>query len=803
PRVVMDRIDMGADEYLINNSAALVLPTKNIEFVAEGIGSAVIPQTTKVLNYGVFSLNWTVIDNCSWLNVTPKLGHTESLQKSELIVSVDPTYAEYGLNTCQFTVSDPNASNSSQIVTVTLDVLRPEMAISQHSFNFTAESMANSPTPQILTISNTGYDTLNWVIAGADGCDWLTVVPENGQTSSGVSTDVSLSVDPAVAGYGSHSCELTVSDPNAANSPQVVTVVLDVLRPEIGVTPLSFSFECDVDEPNVLTQTLAISNSGYDTLNWQVAEDCEWLSVSPTSGQCVSGPNEVTLTVDTAGLDIGFYNCELTITDDNASNSPQVLPVSLHVYRDGERPVPTEYPTIRQAVEAAVDGDHVIIHPGRYGVYTKILDKQLTIRSVNPTDPAFIHSTIMESGLFTNQVTNLNPLTIEGLSFVYKPASKHQYEGDSGLSFWDTTAQVRNCIFKGWPEGGIVCHGFGGNVLIENCLFEGNWFAGVDVSIRTENAIVEINNCTIVDTLPVIGSVGYIGAAGIRMDGYDNNQLHIRNSILSNYVLEGDAEIAFGSDFSSEMNYASISYSCIPAGPNSITIADPNYVEVTWGEGNIEMDPLFVSRGYLNDNDTPTYYYDDIWVDGDYHLKSEAGHFVWDGFARADFNLDKRVDLVDFAEMAEAWQPPNGALYLSPCDLDNDYAVDLDDFVLFCDDYLQPRVFGSWMTDDVTSPCIDAGDPADMGWQGELWPHGGRINMGAYGGTAQASMSPNSIGNTADLNHDNAVDIIDWSLWAGYWGDERVLMDSDFDRDNDVDPNDMDIFMDNWLWESN
>jgi hypothetical protein len=47
---------------------------------------------------------------------------------------------------------------------------------------------------------------------------------------------------------------------------------------------------------------------------------------------------------------------------------------------------------------------------------------------------------------------------------------------------------------------------------------------------------------------------------------------------------------------------------------------------------------------------------------------------------------------------------------------------------------------GSWVKDDVTSPCIDAGDP-NSDWSGENWPHGKWINMGAYGGTRQGSMS--------------------------------------------------------------
>jgi hypothetical protein len=46
-----------------------------------------------------------------------------------------------------------------------------------------------------------------------------------------------------------------------------------------------------------------------------------------------------------------------------------------------------------------------------------------------------------------------------------------------------------------------------------------------------------------------------------------------------------------------------------------------------------------------------------------------------------------------------------------------------------------------WVLDTVTSPCVDAGDPsADPA--DEPVPNGGRINMGAYGGTIQASLSP-------------------------------------------------------------
>ncbi len=50
----------------------------------------------------------------------------------------------------------------------------------------------------------------------------------------------------------------------------------------------------------------------------------------------------------------------------------------------------------------------------------------------------------------------------------------------------------------------------------------------------------------------------------------------------------------------------------------------------------------------------------------------------------------------------------------------------------------------TWAGDSVTSPCIDAGDPATAVGN-EPSPHGGRINMGTYGGTAQASKSQGQI----------------------------------------------------------
>jgi hypothetical protein len=154
---------------------------------------------------------------------------------------------------------------------------------------------------------------------------------------------------------------------------------------------------------------------------------------------------------------------------------------------------------------------------------------------------------------------------------------------------------------------------------------------------------------------------------------------------------------------------------------------------------SIEADPCFIESGYLDSNGTPGDANDDVWVDGDYHLQSEAGR--WD--ASTD----------------------------------------------------------SWVIDGNTSVAIDAGDP-NSDWTGELWPHGKRINMGAYGGTPEASMSLSSAGNIANLDNDvnDIVDGIDLGFFVERWCYKEPLLAEDLDRDGDVNFVDFEIFADNWTW---
>ncbi|MBW8042415.1 MAG: hypothetical protein FVQ85_20800 [Planctomycetes bacterium] len=80
---------------------------------------------------------------------------------------------------------------------------------------------------------------------------------------------------------------------------------------------------------------------------------------------------------------------------------------------------------------------------------------------------------------------------------------------------------------------------------------------------------------------------------------------------------------------------------------------------------------------------------------------------------------------------------------------------------------------GRWTIDEVTSPCIDAGNPnSPLGY--EPFPNGGRINMGAYGGTIQASKSyfgrpPCEIIIAGDINGDCRINFLDFQIIALHW----------------------------------
>jgi len=100
----------------------------------------------------------------------------------------------------------------------------------------------------------------------------------------------------------------------------------------------------------------------------------------------------------------------------------------------------------------------------------------------------------------------------------------------------------------------------------------------------------------------------------------------------------------------------------------------------------------------------------------------------------------------------------------------------------------------TWLSDSQSSCCIDAGEPNSV-YDGETWPHGKVINIGAYGGTVQASMS----GNRADFDIDGTADFVDYSFLANKWMMQEGCIE-DLNFSSNVDFADLLLFAENWLW---
>jgi hypothetical protein len=104
---------------------------------------------------------------------------------------------------------------------------------------------------------------------------------------------------------------------------------------------------------------------------------------------------------------------------------------------------------------------------------------------------------------------------------------------------------------------------------------------------------------------------------------------------------------------------------------------------------------------------------------------------------------------------------------------------------------------GRWVRDEGTSACIDAGAP-QSDWTAELWPHGRRINLGAYGGTPEASMSLSALGSIVDLVPDGLVNARDLLVLTRKWLVKDTLLAADVNRDGVTSLRDFAVLARSW-----
>jgi len=139
---------------------------------------------------------------------------------------------------------------------------------------------------------------------------------------------------------------------------------------------------------------------------------------------------------------------------------------------------------------------------------------------------------------------------------------------------------------------------------------------------------------------------------------------------------------------------------------------------------------------------------------------------------KSDFGDPDLLIRIDYSNFSEPW-PGTGNIDADPCFADSGNG----DYHLKSQAARWDPNTETWLTDTVTSPCIDTGDMAHpIGF--EPFPNGGIVNMGAFGATPHASKSyfGKPLCQTivaGDINGDCEVNFLDFRLMALHWSEDN------------------------------
>jgi predicted outer membrane repeat protein len=310
------------------------------------------------------------------------------------------------------------------------------------------------------------------------------------------------------------------------------------------------------------------------------------------------------------------------------------------------------------------------------------------------------------------------------------------FRGDFGLRetiggtvvVFDSEISVKDCLFLGCSNySGSALKSCRSRVSLANCVFAHN------SALRSGGALaatlggnLALTNCLFTGNCASISGGALSTSYGAEMTlvncTFAGNRAPIGNTLGFLPTIIGPSKVHIensilwdGGNCIANHDGSTVTLSFCDISGGPDSLYDPCNA-VVWGPGNVDIDPCFAEPGYWDANGTPEDANDDYWVSGDYHLMSQAG--------RRDANE------------------------------------------------------GRWAIDDVTSPCIDAGDPLDPIGQ-EPFPNGGRINMGAYGGAREASKSyfGAPVCETivaGDINGDCIVDFRDLSTTLMHWLEDNT-----------------------------
>jgi len=283
-------------------------------------------QSIDASNLGDGALNLSVTSSVSWLSASIGAPHACSLKGNCIPVQIalQTSALTAGVYTGTITVSDPNAVDAPQFVTVTALVGGDVPAKLEYYVppNGSASSTFNTGGPATSTVSN--------------NTPWLAIA-SNGAGSFEFGMPVPYTVTATGQNgmaTGDYNGSIAISGSSFAPDNKSIAVLLHVTtQPILQTNPASIAFRI-AQGANKQTAYVATSNGGQGTLSISGVTaggvpnttSAAWLSAQIVSGNT----SLVSIVADPTGLSPGTYQGTVTIAS-NAANSSVIVPVQLNV----------------------------------------------------------------------------------------------------------------------------------------------------------------------------------------------------------------------------------------------------------------------------------------------------------------------------------------------------------------------------------------------------------------------------------------------------------------------------------------
>jgi hypothetical protein len=263
-------------------------------------------------------------------------GHLEANQVEKIGVAAD--IAGLKPQSYQGTLTITYNGGTTQVVHISLTVSVPPVASISvpGNLNFTTV-VGTNPAPQTFTITNTGNATLNWAITEDPGGATLAPVSAtSGSLAPLHNTVINVSPNIGSASVGNLTTNIYVSDSDAGSkvTRQKIAVSITIQdQPSISLSTADMTFNQDSTVTDS-SESLTITNTGSQTLNWATQPSAAWLYTDISSGSLAPGAS-VTINVhcNSAALTPTSYNATLTVSDSDSGTSvvPQAVAVHLTV----------------------------------------------------------------------------------------------------------------------------------------------------------------------------------------------------------------------------------------------------------------------------------------------------------------------------------------------------------------------------------------------------------------------------------------------------------------------------------------